>query len=657
MKWNFSLATCSLVLSTFAVAQQPAGPSQPPQSSTVDPNEPEVIAPTADPSSVPPPAPTPVPRPPRKLDLPPDFPVPPPNPAAQVEPAVIREPSQGRPVFVQPDGDFFFVMRLTRQLTGSDVSFSLVHALEPSITVPLQSTTPPSFVNNEFASLILKVPPDTTPGLYDLVVQGKSASHRSRRCVRVVSDFKKKFRFVHLSNMNVGDPTAPDFDEVLPAEINLLAPEFIVATGDFTEWSRALNDPSAWVKVLDYLARFDAPVFVVPGHHDHEDGFNQLVANSPIGTIDYGDYHGILLLDHPGHPVEHDADQLRFIDADLRKNRGRTLNFIVTHSDELGLLDAWRARGSLASFLDQNKVRLLIAGGSSDWDYVESASKLANLPGFQFVRTHQSSTCLRDRATGVSHYRIFDVDGDNVSFVYPDDTADEKLQHSVPSHRLRVFYDRPTDGSSGELIATIQNGLNQPIPGAALWLRVAKSGGRSPQPTITGGRLVRALDCGKYWACQVETDVPDKGAVRVLAGASSGSVPAQLPISVSIEGPSQLSFAERSTPLGLRYFAADSELTLVLKNDTKRPAVAWPIVRLNGTQLRPDPKRAPKIPVTLEPGAIVRVPLVMTLRRVSDGPHLVQVYFMDDPIVRLTTFPVMTTLSSASTIGRATTGG
>src|SRR5262249_50844005 len=238
-----------------------------------------------------------------------------------VEPMVVREPSQGRPIFIEPDGEFYFVMRVSDRLRGSDVSFSIVNADEPSIQVPLLATTPPSFVNNEFANLLLKVPNGTIPGLYDLAVRSKQGEERSRHCVKVVDKFKTKFRFVHLSNMNVGDPTAPEFDWMLPEEVNLLAPEFIVATGDYTEWSRARNEPESWLRVLDYFAKFDSPVFLVCGQHDHEDSFLQLVANSPVGTIDYGAYHGLLLLDHPGHPIDQDFDQLRVLEADLQRNR------------------------------------------------------------------------------------------------------------------------------------------------------------------------------------------------------------------------------------------------------------------------------------------------------------------------------------------------
>ena len=217
--------------------------------------------------------------------------------------AIIREPSQGRPIFITPGETFYFVMRLTPEVKG-DVGFSLIHSTEPSIRMSLKPTTPPSYVNDEYCSLILQVPSETAPGLYNIQVKTDGASYTSPHSIRVVDTFKTKFRFVHLSNMNIGDLTAPNFDEMLPKEINLLAPEFIIATGDYTEWARARDDASSWPKVLKFFEQFNAPAFLLCGAHDHEVSFTRFVASKPIGTVDYGNYHGLLLLDHPGNPIE-----------------------------------------------------------------------------------------------------------------------------------------------------------------------------------------------------------------------------------------------------------------------------------------------------------------------------------------------------------------
>ncbi|HWL95013.1 MAG TPA: hypothetical protein VNT79_15950, partial [Phycisphaerae bacterium] len=516
--------------------------------------------------------------------------IPPPEvvrPVREIEGAVIREPSQGRPIFASPGETFYFVMTLTPNFKG-DVGFSLRHALEPDVQSMLRPTTPPSYFNQEYCHIVLQVAEDIVPGLYDLEVKTPEETYYSRRSVRVIEKFKSKFRFVHLSNMNVGDPTAPSFDEMLPSEINVLAPEFIVATGDYTEWSRVLDDATSWSRVLKYFEQFNAPVFMLCGSHDHEASFTKYIASGPMGTIDYGNYHGILLLDHPANPIDQDYTQIQWVDADLKRNKGKKMNFLVSNSDEMGLIDVWRERGNIGDFIKEHKVALYLSGGSTDWDFKEFAGKLEGLDDFQFVRTHQSSTCMRDRATGFSHYRVIDVDGDKLAYAYPNDCAAERLQHSIPSGRLRVYYDAPNNGTATRVGATVQNALNQRFDDARIWLRVAKESGR--KPTIAPGRVVRIVDAGDHWGCEVAFDLPDKGAVRIMAAANARDIPSAPPVAAAVEGPSNWSFTPQKTDFGLAYFESDTAVSIKLTNETNAEVTCWPVVRVNGAQLHLDPE-------------------------------------------------------------------
>lgn len=550
---------------------------------------------------------------------------------------VICEPTQGRPIFITPGETFYFVMRLQPEVNG-EVGFALRHAQEPNIRVPLKPTTPPSYVG-EYCNLVLETPAGAQPGLYDLEVRAGTTSHFARHSVKVVDAFKTRFRFVHLSNMNIGDLTAPDFDEMLPKEINLLAPEFIIATGDYTEWARARDDAASWARVLKFFEQFTAPVFMLCGVHDHEASFGDLVGKKMAATIDYGGYHGLLLLDHPGNPIDQDYAQLEWIEADLKKNRDKTFNFLVANSDEMALLDIWRERGDIEKYIKDHRVKMFIAGGSTDWDYKEFANKLDGLKDLHFIRTHQASTSLRDRATGFSHYRVIAVNGDQVSYVYANDNATERLQHSVPTGRLRAFYDEANDGTASRITATVQNALNQKFDEARVWLRVRKDQ-NGAKPAVAPGRLIRTLDAGTHWACEVAVDLPDKGAVRVVASARPSDVPNPEPITVELDGATDWAFASRTTDFGLDYFSSSTPVTLKLINQSSVPQTCWPVIRVNGGQLQPDRAACPRLPLTIEPGKTITVPLVLNLRRVSPGPHALQVYFLEDPLNRLHTFDV-----------------
>lgn len=561
--------------------------------------------------------------------------------------AVVCEPSQGRPIFMTPGDTFTFVMRVSDKVSG-DVSFSLAHAREPQVRYPLKPTTPPAF-SGEYCMLLLAVPSGAEPGLYDIEVRSATGPFYSRRCVRVMDEFKNRFRFVHLSDMNVGELTAPEFDEMLPREVNLLAPEFIIATGDYTEWARARDDADSWTRVLRYFEQFTAPVYLLCGARDHEASFTRRVANKPIGSIDYGDYHGLLLLDHSASPLEQDYNQIQWIEADLKRNRRKKFNFICANSDELGLLDVWRESGDVTRMVHDYRVRFILTGGATDWDFKEFAHKLADLPGLHYIRTHQASTALRDRATGVSHYRVIEVDGDEVAYVYPDDNATEKLQHSIPVGRLRAFYAGPNDGTRQREMVTVQNSLNQPFRDAGVWLRVAKAG-KEP-PVVAPGKLIRALDAGSHWACEVGFDLPDKGSVRIIACSEKSDVPPALPIDVALDGPAEWTFIPQETNFGLSYFRASQSVGLTFANRSDSKLTFWPVIRVNGQELAADSASAPRLPLTLAGGERVTVPLVMNVRRVSPGPHKLQVYFLEDPLCRQHLFDV--TMATTSDVARS----
>jgi len=582
---------------------------------------------------------------------------------ADVEQAglVVLDPSQGHPLILTPGDTFYFLIRQPAGVAGP-MTVRMIHAWVPAVSFEVPKHNQLARAGGRAASAVLRVPPDATPGLYDLKLETQRGDLWSRRCLRIVESFRRRFRFVHLSDMNVGDLTAPEFDWTLPDEINLLNPEFIVATGDYTQWSRQRDDPSWWPRILEYFAAFHAPVFMVVGEHDHEASFTQYVASSLVGTIDYGDYHGVLLRDHFANRINQDYDQLRWLTDDLAENHNKVMNFVVTHNDELDVLDYWRRTHDPGEFVEQSKVRMIICGGHVDWDMGEFADKLDGFDGLAYIRTHQSSTCMRDKATGVSHYRVIEVDGDRVHYVYPDDQARSPAQHSVPAGRLRVFYNvadeagaivgrAANDGSEHRILVTVQNGLNQPFEDCRLWLKLAKpapsaaasgAGGQAPggQITVGGARLVRVLDGGDHLVAELAVDLPDKGAVRVMA-ATKGMVPSPVPVSVSLLGSRELTFQERQARFGVVYYASDDSLSIELTNRSSKPVTAWPVVRLNGTQIEVDAQKVGGCwPVVVPAQQAIVLPLKLTLGQMSEGPHLLQVYLLDDPLPRLATFPV-----------------
>jgi hypothetical protein len=489
----------------------------------------------------------------------------------------------------------------------------------------------------------MAVAASTPEGLYDLVLTVAGREATNRHSVSVVRELKTSFRFVHLSNMNIGDPTAVHFDPQLPDEVNLLAPEFIVATGDYTEWARLCDHPADWQRVLDYMARFEAPVYLLCGDHDHQPTFTRYIANSPVGTIDYGNYHGLLLLDHGYHPIARDDDQVRWVLQDLEANRNRTFNFIVTHSDELGLIRRLREMGVAEQAVRDFRLRMIICGGQSDWDYREFSSLLIGLPGLHYIRTGQSSTAVRGKAPGESRYRVIEVNNERISYVYPADYFDPRIQYSVPAGRIRTTFAGPNDGSQDVVSVSITNALNRSWHDCRMWLRVRKDPAR-PMPSVAGGTLIRCLDVGASWACEVGFNLPDKGAVTVQAGPANQIVP-PLPVRLEFSCPDHLAFAARGTADDLTWFTCGTPAILKVVNTSAEAITVWPIVRLNGTTLSLSGSGPQALPLSLAPMSSQMLRINLTLGHLALGPHALQAYLLDDPLRRLTTQPIVLLLA------------
>ncbi len=545
----------------------------------------------------------------------------------------ILEPSQGRPIILRPGDRFYFLLRLGDGAAGPR-TVTLVHAFAEGVSFPLAEAGEAALQPQKHAAMILQVPADTPDGLYDLRTREGDRWLSARRCVKVVREFRKRFRFVHLSDMHIGDPTAPDFDPRLPEEINLLNPEFIIATGDFMDTASTGRVRGAWSITLEYLARFTAPVYVLCGEEDNESTFSPAVATSPIGSFDYGTHHGILLLNHARRAI--DAGQIDFVRKDLADHPQSTFSFLAMNDDDPAVLRRIAMTDSPAAFLQANRVRMLICGGDSDWDGREYAETLADLPGLHYVRTHPASTCRRGRATGNSRYRVIEVDGEDVAFAYPAGD-DGPVQRSVPAGGLGVTIVGDGADPPGSVSALVRNSLNQAFADCRVWLRLARRD--DAQPRIAGGRLVRAWNDGSTWLCEVSIDLPDRGGLCVAASVDR-EPPAPLPVAVEFGADAQLRFKTAVTGNGLTYHTSNGRLVVVLRNTSTGPLTLRPVVRLQGQTLGVTTPEQFPWPLRIEAGKTIELPMRLLLAEVLPGRCYVQVSFQEDPLRRLHLHPV-----------------
>ncbi len=143
-------------------------------------------------------------------------------------------------------------------------------------------------------NVTVTIPDDIPEKLYDLNISysadGAQVSDEEPNSVKVVNEFKKDFRFIHLTDIHVGSPRnlakpedtaeagfwTPDeskrwlYLQKTIREVNLLKPDFVVLTGDLMFGQM---NPKEYIyeykETYRMLKKFNVPVYVVPGNHDY----------------------------------------------------------------------------------------------------------------------------------------------------------------------------------------------------------------------------------------------------------------------------------------------------------------------------------------------------------------------------------------------------
>lgn len=538
------------------------------------------------------------------------------------ESARILAPTLGRPTFVEPGG----VLEVVAQVADGFVveSAHLSRRGAPWLRRPLAQDAGSDAAAAGGQPIRLRVPPDAPDGVYDLELRGGAATLTSRHCV-AVGRVGTRVRLVHLSNMNLGDPSAPLPDRRLIEEINLLSPTLVICTGDYLD---ALHpDPRAgWEGLIDFLTEIDAPLLMACGDHDDIEHFSRHVAPSPIGELRVGPYRALVLYDHMLAPILTDEAQVRWVESVLGRPGDARMTWIVTHGDAPNLLRRWRAQQTLSQNVAASRLGLWLAGGHRDWNG-EYADELLHAAPMLYIRTHQASTAVRDGAAGVSHYRVIDVQDGRV-VIPAEQPASDPLPPSMGVGRLAVQYHDANDGGRDRVRFTAVNGWGMRLDGLAARIRVRKSG--SEPPWCLGGRLEQAIDAGGFWECRVGFDLPDKGAATILVGV--GPRPPEPAMRVRFEAPAQMAFVDRVTPDGVPYQSAVNQAADVLVHNAGPSAAAFvPVVRLDGDPLAyaivgEHEAYATGYRLTLAPGQTARLRLDLSAIRVRPGRRELQVH-------------------------------
>ncbi|MBN1826662.1 MAG: metallophosphoesterase [Candidatus Eisenbacteria bacterium] len=374
------------------------------------------------------------------------------------------------------------------------------------------------------------VPADTPEELYDLVlVASGGVADTARHAVKVLASYPEEYTVVHVTDTHLpghtfwplptwaGDDTEmDDFREVI-RDINLLAPAFVIHSGDYVNEGE-MEDYSgyrAFSRAQELLLELEVPVYVVAGNHD-VGGWPHAPPSQGTARRNWWRFCGWPWLDDPPDGVRtqdyfFDFGPIRYIGLEAYINydgwRGAIYgedSFIPSQIDYLDQVIIMRPLGS--------KVVLFY--------HMDFSQQLGD-PGGRGIdlalygHIHRNSGSVNDAppvlatdavCDGRRSYRLIRVrGGDQI-------TPWETITAGGQGENLGVRFNMPNDGRHARNVATIVNRHGVDMPDCEVRFVAPASG--APY-LITGGSTARVFDADTALVVVARVSARAEDSVRV----------------------------------------------------------------------------------------------------------------------------------------------
>lgn len=348
--------------------------------------------------------------------------------------------------------------------------------------------------------------------LYDLFIRSGEKLFSQPNAVKIVKEIKEKFYFVHLADTHMQGYDPNDISKYVGTrktlialnEINLLAPEFILFTGDVMDGmqpldyvenphstvqdSTGLQYPAAWNL---WSAKCNIPTFMLPGNHDVRtaavdgeifDGaqYWQEWIGPLYYSFDYGRWwftccfgndwsveerrYGLLQSQEEhlkGEAAQMRPAQLGWVENDLKLACSRDKNIVLgLHENPLYFEEfitgpsfdwAGEGQGKFLDLIKKYKVKMVNSGHIHYDHYGE-------VKGTKYVATTTLSAGI-GKSGNYHGYRLIEMEGNEIVRVNYTETLG-----SIPSGQLRCEFEDENDGSARKNIFTVENELDIEIP-------------------------------------------------------------------------------------------------------------------------------------------------------------------------------------------------
>ncbi len=183
-------------------------------------------------------------------------------------------------------------------------------------------------------------------------------------CRPPASTASGSLRVVHLTDLHY-DEAPRDILGRTVALIRRLDPDLILCGGDL------MTDPTeqGYAEIRDAFAALPAPVLYAPGNHDHRDlPLYRRFFGEPFSSLDVGDFHFIAvdtgaaagLFSRLGRGLS--AEQLRWLQGDLAKARGKSVFILMHHSPMVKGETFKQGRDEFVRLAREHGVKGILAG-------------------------------------------------------------------------------------------------------------------------------------------------------------------------------------------------------------------------------------------------------------------------------------------------------
>ncbi len=406
-------------------------------------------------------------------------------------------------------------------------------------------------VNNR---IFVRVPEGTPEDLYNLVIKYGDEVSSSPKSVKVVKEFRKNHRFIHISDLHVSRQwvDAPDGGYAKELELldrfvkvaNIIAPDFVIVTGDnIHHYTRINADATGWggtklyektqypgletkwknlfegAAGLSGIHGFTAPVFALPGNHDYYDKdikndfkamskqWNDLCGLRTYG-FRYGDTRILAMDDFMGDPIIDRPEK-----APLSGLQGKVLQSFLDEKGhgKMRILAQHIDNRADTAFLDANRIHLLLHGHrhTPADEYIGRTPTLSTRPG-----TVCRSGVL-DMENELGLFRMVHVNGDTFSITKPlRFLRNPKLPQDPTGIQLSLDYSKPNDGSSVRNTGSITNRMGVALPDCHIRF-VLKKG----KYKIDKGRIIQTFSSGSLTIVDVNVEAGDGAVTEVNVSA------------------------------------------------------------------------------------------------------------------------------------------